>query len=166
MKSHRGSSATGSTTRGHDGSEPRARHSILADVVHIFVFLVAFFALEGTNIRSGTCTVVRIYTNQRLGSFGSSDCNSVCARKRVLSFFVVFNVHCVIWGEEAFQLFNLFPNLPFALSLPSPVLDSTESVRYVFLCFPSFFFSNSSKTHRVGSKIQLVSLCVCEVTSW
>ena len=107
--------------------------------VHIFVFLVAFFALEGTNIRSGTGTVVRVYTNQRLGSFGSSDCNSVCARKRVLSFFVVFNVHCVIWGEEAFQLFNLFPNLPFALSLPSPVLDSTESVRYVFLCFPSFF---------------------------
>ena len=27
---------------------------------------------------------------------------------------------CVIWGEEAFQLFNLFPNLPFALFYPPP----------------------------------------------
>ena len=35
----------------------------------------------------------------------------------------------VIWGEEAFQLFNLFPNLPFTPFLPSPVLESTESVR-------------------------------------
>ena len=36
------------------------------------------------------------------------------------SFIYLFIYFSVIWGEEAFQLFNLFPNLPFALFYPPP----------------------------------------------
>ena len=65
-----------------------------------------------------------------LGGFGVSSFSQFNLEQFREEFYLFFKKKkCVIWGEEAFQLFNLFPNLPFTPFLPSPVLESTESVR-------------------------------------
>ena len=55
-----------------------------------------------------------------LGGFGVSSFSQFNLEQIREEFYFFLNCVSVIWGEEAFQLFNLFPNLPFALFYPPP----------------------------------------------
>ena len=55
-----------------------------------------------------------------LGGFGVSSFSQFNLEQFREELYLFFRKKSVIWGEEAFQLFNLFPNLPFALFYPPP----------------------------------------------